>query len=431
MTVITDFDIATDLQVYLYSWDNDNAFIINFSQLGGTNVLATAALEPVQIECEVAEANIQTGITAESPYSFSPFSSELQLRLRGTNFDAFTNPNIILGRKVGLYLKDDLDQNIPLFVGYITAYNFDYIPGEAVGLSIIANDFWYYIGSYNIDRNNSNKTRTDEKIDLILEDFRAPLETAAPDVNGDAEYVLWIGNPSFREYQGNAGDIINKFMRGEQGFLFCSPGDFLSATPSRQRDNIIATTSETVNSLLYGAEPISARLGHNNTFLNLDRIVFDTSGTLGYCPSLINFDSNITDIVNEVYVSNTDNSALFVRLVDTESQLRYGTNAVVDDFTFNGTQYLTTWAQYAVASGTRPVIRSLQVPAITRSGDLDIPGLDSGLPIGQPARVVIDFNGATIDSTYIITKTTHSITPDTWMIDYSLWTRPEMEFNLA
>jgi hypothetical protein len=433
MSLIANFDIASDLQVYLFSWEDEDAFIINHSLLGGPDVLSTTELVPKQIECEVFVAEIETGFTADTPSSFSPFSGIMNLQLRGTNFDSFTNPNIILGRRIGLYLKDDLDQNIMLYAGYIQSFSFEYLPGQAVILNIEATDFLYYLNGYYVDIANTNTADfpTFEALQSIVADFRAPQENEAVLVRQSKLDVRWDNrNSADQLLVGNAGELIFNLMSGQQGYFFCSPGDFLGSTAAQKRNNIILYGRDDVLRLLRTGAT-NRLLKHGSGLMDVEQIIFDTSGDTGYCPSSINFSSDVNQIVNQVEVALSDDS-LSVSVKDLESQSRFGTNGISESYQFSdnlggglfiGEAQLKEFAEFGLATNTTPVITNLAIPAITRLGELDIPGIEYGFYAGLPARVITEFNGATVDRNYLITKTRHSITADNWMINYTMYTR--------
>jgi hypothetical protein len=436
MSLIANFDIATDLQVYLLSWEDEDAFIINHSFIGGPDVLSDTELVPKQIECVVSSADIETGFTAESPSTFSPFSGAMNLQLRGTNFDSFSNPNIILGRRIGLYIKTDIGDDVMIYSGYIQSFDFEYIPNQAVILNISATDFLYYLNGYSVDIPNagtgvSNYTTT-LAVEDILENFRAPQETVSVRVGGGG-VTNWDNLVASDQLLiGNAGELIAYLMNGQQGWVFCSPGDFLASSPEAQRNELIIEGGGggRINTFLTRDEVTIFKHGGGN--VSVDRIVFDTTDESEYCPSSIAFVSDVNQLINDVRVSLTDGTQSYF-VEDKESQARYGTNGVDESFQFAKTQIivglpfpynrLTGWGNFALASNTLPVISNLRMPAIDRSGALQIPAIEYGIYAGLPAKVITDFNGATIDRNYIITKTRHSITADNWIIDYSLYTR--------
>jgi hypothetical protein len=436
MSLIANFDIASDLQVYLASWQDDDAFIINHSLLGGPDKLSTFGLIGKQIECEVSQAEIETGFTAESNSSFSPYSGTMTLQLRGTNFDSFTNPNIILGRKISLYIKSDAGEDVMLYAGFIQAFDFEYLPGQAVILNITANDFWYYLSGYEVNIPNAGELgyTTKDALEDTISSFNEPKSSGNIVVRMTKPGVFWDQkNTSDQLLVGNAGELIYKLMSGEQGYLFCSPGDFKQYPGAASIDNLIAFDKTFALRLLALGPGQTIRLPkHGSGLVTVSQIVFDTSGESGYCPSRISFFSDISHITNQARVSLASDDEVFYFIDDEESQDRFGTNGVSDSFAFDldsEPRLLEDWAKFALSSTTKPVINSLTVSAITRSGALDIPGIEYGYYAGLPARVITDFNGANIDQNYMITKTRHTITPEAWIIDYALFTRELVDYR--
>ena len=410
--VVSDFDIATDLKVYLWSVDDEDAFIIGYSLLGGDKVLSSAEIVPTQIECQVFELQATTGVDLETSTLFQPTAKQLTMGLRVKDSDPWSNTNWILGRRISVEPSGATPP--PIFVGYISDYNFTYTPGEAVTMTVSAHDGSYYLNSFAIDKAGPPPSITDPgppirifgptsllaQISYIVEDFIPPQTPPGFYVvqNGKAHSFFLDTSLDIDLFTGNAGELLNTRVQGEQGWYAYSPQPSWSSEP----DGIAIVTRDDILQVL----------------IDDPYFVFDTSGDDGYCPFNITFGSGIQNIDNDVYVDLSQDSTEFVAKSDLTSQSRYGTNSTSYSFPFSNATNLERWADHALNSKIRPQVQTLSVSAIDRAGDL-VDVINCGPGLG--ARVKTDFNGATIDEIYMVTRQTHTITADSWTIDLNLW----------
>jgi hypothetical protein len=403
MIIKDDFDISTDLKVYLWSWDDPNAFIIGWSLLGGDNVLSSSELVATQIECQVANAVITKGFDLLTSTSFQMTSNELSLVLRVANSDPFTNSNFIAGRKISVETFEDL----PLFVGYLSAYDFEYNPGEQVVMNLAAHDGTYYLNSTEID------TVGTAGFHSLLEHFETIFSATGFYDRTESAGVIQIApsgvefidvSATYDLFRGRAGDLLNNRIQAEQGvYLY-----FTAGASQDFGDTIFIITREEILENLENTEV---------WYLTANENCDDDSGIK---ISRISTMSDLSQIDNDVYVELAQDSDVNLKLKDLGSQVAYGTNSVDGSFPFRDSSYLEKWAKYALNTNVRPRLDTISMPAITRSGGLQ--DIIYAEPT-QVARVDTSFNGANIDKKLMITKVIHSITPDNWLIDVNLWSK--------
>jgi hypothetical protein len=407
MIYIDDFDIATDLKVYLWSWDDPDAFIIGWSLLGGPDVLSSSELVATEIECQVANAEVSKGFDLLTSTSFQMTAAEMSLSIRVANSDPFTNHNFIAGRKISLEVGETPESTYPVFVGYISGYDFEYIPGEQVIMNLTAHDGTYYLNSTEIDTVGvSGEYSLRDHFVTIFSATGFYDRTASPGVIqyelGGVEFI--DTSTTYDLFKGNAGDLMNNRIQAEQGVY-----DYVTAGANQTFDDTI---------FIYTRQSILDNLAGDPYYtLSANEVCDDESAVQ---LSTLRAITDLSLIDNDVYVELAHNPTTNLKLKDLGSQVAYGTNSIQGSFPFRNSTYLDTWATYALNTNVRPRIETVSLPAITRSGDLE--GIALVEPI-QTARVVSDFNGANIDKKYMIIRARHTITPDNWTIDLNLWSK--------
>jgi hypothetical protein len=412
-----DYDVAESVKVYLWSWDDPNAFIINHSLIGGSDVLSTSSLEPTLVSCEVAQISIDTGWDLDSAVTFQSSSGRMNITLRADNSDSFSNPNIILGRKMSVEIPTLLN-NFVLYAGYITSFNFEYLPDNQVLININCHDALYYMFQHISEGDPfplEPVTNLEDQIIKILWDYTPPSGAEdfhqLPFVLGTPWAQFLDESPTYEVFRGNAGQLLNLRMLGEQGAMLA-------------QGNGSEFAIDYTELYVYTRERILKTLGPSTPGDFIQTINIDTSGVSGVCPSLILFSSDLQNVTNQVQVSLDQDSDEFYELSDRASQVRFGTSSVSANIPFASSEYLPDWARYAMVSNLSPVIDVIQIPAVNRLGSLvSSPNVPFAMRPGDRANTKIQYNGANIEKNYLIRKVRHTIDADNWLIEASLWSR--------
>jgi hypothetical protein len=407
------FNIAESIEVYLWSWANSNAFIINHSLIGGSDVLATTELEPTLMNCKVSDIAIETGWDLDSAVTFQASSGQMNLTMRAENADSFSNPNIILGRKMSVEIPV-IGEQFFLFTGWITSYNFEYLPGNQVLINITCSDALYYINQHISEGDPFPLEPSSDlanQITKILWNYTPPSGAEdfhqLPTILGTPWAQFLASSGTYELFEGRAGSLINQRLLAEQGAMrVLTSGSNIEP----EETYLYVYTRDQINKIIQDEVP-----GDGIQTFNID-----TSGESGLCPSLILFDSSLDRITNEVSISLAQDSEEFYTTRDRESQIRFGTSSVVTSAPFESAEYLEEWARYALVSNLSPVLNTIQIPAIARSGDISLAAFMSP---GDRANTKIQYNGANIDKNYLIRKVRHSINTDNWIVEASLWSR--------
>lgn len=398
-TNVSNFDIKNDLKVYLYSYDPD-LFIIGYSLLGGPKELGTSDLDREEINCEVYAASFTNGVDVLDSTLFQPTANQMSLSLRVANSDPFINANFTIGRQIELAV-DETSLIRSVWLGYISDFTFEYVPDEPVLMNLTAHDALYYLNQHYIDKPNPDDELfspfafIDEQFEYIVSDFIAPQTEDPPviDLISMGQDVLFLNySEDFSLYTGFAGDLMNNRAQAANAFFTYA-------------NNKITILSKTRIEFVLTQSP---------------RFAFDTTASSHLCPTRLSFESNLQYINNDVFVELTQNPDSNYRAVDLELQRRYGITEIEGSFTFYSESSLSEWANYNLNAKALPQLRTIQIKPIDQVGDLK--NTYTTLP-GEVVSVFTDYNGIEIEKVYLVTRVTHTITPDTWIIDLELWNR--------
>lgn len=125
MSVITDFNIATDLKVeFLLPLESENVFIIGISELGGedllsaagsfvigesllggTDLLGASAIDWQDLACSVSQAQLNIGGSVKSQLYFQPEPAQAVITLQTYEFDPSNNASFRPGVSVRVRLN--------------------------------------------------------------------------------------------------------------------------------------------------------------------------------------------------------------------------------------------------------------------------------------------------------------------------------------
>ena len=130
------------------------------------------------------------------------------------------------------------------------------------------------------------------------------------------------------------------------------------------------------------------------------------------------------DVANEITVSliNDDDTKVIARnqsSIDFLGNLPYQVQLNLDFPAGNPEQYLQSWADDLVIPDGRTKVTNIEWSPIRRDGRLNNSwNLEPGIDV---TKVHLDYQTHTIDDSYIVSKLTHSITPENWVMGIELW----------
>lgn len=413
MTTIANFDIAKHLRVEAYMpneadnifiigisklGSNDllaasGGFVINVSLLGGTDVLGTsgqAGLEWQEITCEVSKADISIGGEVENNLYFQPSPAILSLDLQSWTLDPNTNSSFRPGTNIRLRLDNELVEKV-LFSGYIDNLDVTYRPDGPNLIKLKAYDpFKRYVNS-RLDLFDSD---TDfpagyvtpyEQLELVAEGLGTAMHSSSAATEGEI--------PSTLLTDVIPNNLIYDAIQVGLGLFWIdqATGEFVFIPRPTIGGEIPAGTYTVGNN-------------HDDAY--------------HLCMSDIEVVSDQDAIFNSLKVALTSDSSTYVVIKDQDSIDLYGTFA--QDVTINTTDEveLTRWATDVFAQSPSKLVKSVETPAINRTGVLtEAAFFDPGTLIGVE-YVTTDID---ISDYYTITRVSHSIDVDNWYTTLELW----------
>lgn len=413
MSVITDFNIASDLRVEFYlpnvegnffiigisllGSDDELAgvdeFIIGTSLLGGTDVLAPTGEIPFvwkQFECSVSKADLEIGGDVQDSLYFQPRPAQLSLTMQNLAIDPSANRLIRPGVPVRLRIVKGLVDET-LFSGFIDKINVGYDTDNQHLMQFTAYDsFKKFVNSRLGTFDTTDPVEYPdgyatpyEVIEQLADLFGTAMHASSEDLPGEipgATYDEFI--PSFVLYEAiKVGLAIFWINQATQEFVVIPRPVTLDGT---------------------GAYTVGNQHG----------------GALHLCMSDIRADSDVDKVYNSLQVSLKSDSATNITIKNQDSIDLYGEFAVDTVLDTTDSAQLTRWAEAVFNQTTTKLIDSVQTPAIDRLGNL------THAAVFQPGETVnIDYQTSALDiqDTYTITKVSHTIDVNNWFTTIELW----------
>jgi len=432
MSVITDFDIATDLKVEFFLPDtSDNAFIVGISPLGGTDVLSnegsfilgesllggTDLLGAVgfiwqNLSCTTHKAQIGNGGQIQDQLYFQPQPAQASIILQTYEYDPSYNSSFRPGVPVRVRLeKAELDQII--WSGVVDSISGTYEQEGSNLLQVIAYDSMKQLLNTRIpefDSSNPDGYVTPyEQLELIAEQFGTSMHSSSLESPGKI--------PSETLTQVIPSSLILEAIQVGLGLFWIDPvtQEFVFVPrpdPSIIPDFPVGAGYFTLGtSLLGGADVLGSgdivyTVGNNHDQL------------YHLCMSDINTLSSSDEVFNSLRVDLKSDAETFVIQENVDSISLYGTYA--KDVTINTTDQaeLERWTAAVFNQSPTNLVQSVETLTTDRQGNLTegallSPGELIGVSFSQDILEISDY--------YTITKVSHYIDSDTWLTTLDLW----------
>jgi len=410
MTVISDFDIATDLKVefFLAGGGNEN-FIIGVSLIGGENTLAGAGVFTIgfslldgadvlggedygfvwtDLTCTTSRASIQIGGSVRDQLYFQPESAKANVTLQTWDYDPSQAPAFRPGVKMRIrLLKDSINQI--LYQGIVESIS----------------------GTYDVDGNNLLQVSA-------LDSFNNLMNTRLVEFDSTTDYPAGYVTP----YEQLA--IV------AQGFgtaMHPDSSDPNGEIPSTILTNVIPST------LVYDAIQIGVGLFWIDPATEKFVFVERRQGAVPADTPIIgnhHDDPNhlcMTDITTSLSANQVYNSLKIALRSDSEtSVLRENQDSIdlygyyAQDVTLNvtGEDELNRWADEVFVATPTSVVDSVDTKTINRLGELTEAAFMSP---GQTVGIHYSHENYEINDYYTITRVSHDIDPNNWFTTLNLW----------
>ena len=411
MSVITDFDIATDVKVELYvpnaagdvfilgvsllgSTDlllGDGQFIIGYSLLGSTDVLSDGSStyqfiwQP--IECETSQMEISLGGQIQSNISFQPEPADLAITVQSWTFDPNNNSAVRSGTRIRIRLDDGI-VNHTLFSGFIETIGVTYRPDGPNLIRITAFDGHKRLVNFRIDTWDT----TGYGASISPTDQIDELATLTGNVVSASSVSLAGLIPTTTATNTIANNYLNDALEVGLGIFWINPET--QELEVRDRPQVVTAGMTTYI------------IGNNHGDEN------------HLCMSNIAVDSNSDSSINDLKVSLTSNSATYVVVRDQDSVELYG--ELSQDVSINTTDVteLTRWANAVSAGSPSKQVQLVATPALDRQRNLTeaalfTPGTYIGVDYQTDNIHIVDY--------YTVVKARQSVDVNNWFTTLELW----------
>ena len=411
MSLLTDFDIATDLKVEFYiPNDADNLFIIGVSDIGGTNVLAGAgwfiigvseiggtdvlaegeyAFDWQDLNCDTSRVVTALGGQVENMTYFIATPSSAQIQLQSYTYDPTNNRTIRPGTPVRVRLnRGELD--FVIYRGYIDTLDVSY---TIDGLNLI-----------NI---------------TALDSFRQVVNTRLAEFDTTTDFPEGYASPY---------EVIEKVAEGFGTSMNAlsteSPGKIPSVLVTDVIPNVIMTDAIQVGLGFFWIDPATEEF----VFIPRPAIgaIPDGTYTVGnshedefhLCMNDLTVNADYDDVYNSLRVALKSDDATYVLRTDPDSIDLYDVSALDVQINTTDIDELNIWADRVFTQSPTRLVKSVETPALDRSGNLTHAA--EILP-GELIGVKYETSDMNIDTYYSVSRVSHFVTADNWFTTLELW----------
>jgi len=432
MTVLTNFDIATDLKVeFFLPFRSENVFIVGVSQLGGIDLLSTggqfilgdsllggedllgaSSFTWQDLACTTHLAQISNGGAIEDQLYFQPQPAQAQLTLQTYEYDPSHNSSFRPGVPVRVRLeKDEFDQII--WNGIVDNISGTYAKEGKNLLQITAFDSMKQLLNTRIElfdsENEEGFVTPYEQLELIAEQFGTSMNAQSTETAGKIPSTL-LDNVIPTELIQEAIQIgLGLFWidPATQEFVFVPRPD-ASILP----DFPVGAGYFTVGESLLGGLDV---LGDGTIVYTVGN---NHDQRYHLCMSDLVTRASSDEVFNSLKVDLKSDPEIFTIQENSDSISLYGVYA--KDQTINTTdlEELERWTSAVFNQSPTNLVQSVETLTRDRLGDLTEAAL---LSPGELIGVDFSQDILTISNYYTITKVSHYIDPDTWLTTLDLW----------
>jgi hypothetical protein len=416
MSVISNFDIATDLKVEFFVpnaagdtfilgvselggtdlLSGSGEFILGYSLLGGTDILATGdgtysfIWEPAQ--AEVSAFSTSLGGSINDNFTFNPESASANISMQSYTYDPTNNSAIRSGTPIRIRLDDGVIDQV-IYSGYIDAIDVSYYPDGPNVIRISAYDIYKRLVNSRIPLWDT----TDYGADITpLEQIEEVALAAGMTVSGDSDDPAGL-IPTEVKTNATANIFINDALQVGLAVIWINPETSEIELRNRPKAATGGATTYTI--------------GNNHPTPS-------SPDPYHLCMSDIKVLSDQGMNTNSLLVTLASNDTISVLVENQDSIDLYGTNS--DDVTVNTTNIgeLQAWAEAVFAGMPAHAVKTVETPAIDRLGNLTQAAIFTpGTLIG----VNYTTSNINIDEYYTITKVSHSVDVNNWFTTLELW----------
>lgn len=398
MSVVTDFNIATDLKVeMLLPQDVGNTFVLGISLLDGPDVLGTdsaGVLAWQDLACEVNRVQTTIGGAMASNVYYQADSGKANIQLQSWEFDPNNYTYIRPSTQIRVRVVKG-GYSFIVWKGFVDNIQVEYAPDQKNQITIDATDLWallvnrrfdYYPDAFSPDLIDPSYALDAAAYWLTMSGF--PLEAnPGPTINPQPMMTtLEQENVTF-------GAVVANILNSGLGFTWVNPN----------------TDELEYRTRAYSGLPIYT-IGNNHGDAN------------HLCMADLSMTSRSDDIYNNVLITQKNQYLDIVKWValykDQDSIDLFGERS--DDFTVDLARLedAALWSQLVFTAKPQNVVQDVTTPAIDRSRNLT--EAIEFMP-GDFVGVVYETDDINIDTDYTVTRVRHSIDVNNWFTTLEVW----------
>jgi hypothetical protein len=393
MSVINNFDIATDLKVeMLLAEGARNVFVLGISTLGGTNVLGDDTSGNVtwqDLACEVNAVNTSIGGSIGSNVFFQADSGKAQINMQSWTFDPNNYPFIRPGVEVRVKAKRGGYEFI-LWHGTLDDITVTYAPDQPNQITVNATDFWALLVNRRFDFEPTVPLLPSEAIQLAIDEVAATGFVIPYDSFSINPEWYMTGTPQMNT---TFGQVAANCLTTGLGFIAINPNTgYLEYRPRATTGGYVYT------------------IGNNHGEAN------------HLCMADLDSEMRSDQVFNSTLVTQKYEylgDPIFTQLyTDQDSIDLFGQRS--EDFTVDLATVADAdaWAQAVFMPKPITVVTSVTTPAIDRSRNLT--EAIEFMP-GDTVRVLYSNDDIDIDTVYTVTRVRHIIDVNNWFTTLEVW----------
>ena len=393
MSVLTNFDIATDLKVeMLLPQDVNNVFVLGVSLLGGSDVLgddASGTLAWQDLACEVNRVETTIGGSIASNVYFQANAGQASINLQSWEFDPNNYSFIRPGTEIRVRIARDEYSRI-IWHGTVDSIDVAYAPDQQNQISIEATDFWALLVNRRFDYEPTTALLPTDAIYLAVAEVAATgFDIPFDGFSINPEWYM-TGTPALNT---TFGAVIADVLTTGLGFIHIDPNTGYLVYRPRANSGIPTYI-----------------IGNNH-------------GEPGHlCMADLESTTDSDDIYNTVLVSQKYEylgDPKFSQLyIDQDSIDLFGQRS--EDFTVDLASLADADAWANAVFAPKPVTRVQQVVTPTIDRLRDLTEAAEFMP-GDYVGVVFETDNINIDQNYTVTRVRHSIDVNNWFTTLEVW----------
>lgn len=391
----SNFDIATDVRVWLYLPAGNDVFTWSLSKWSSGDKWAdgtVSSFDWTPIQATVADLRITSGMSTDQGAIFQIEPGTLDLTLQSDDYDPNANNAIRVGTRIKITIPNSSEVDSPIFFGKIQDINVSYVPDGPNTITVVAGDLVTDLMEF---KSNAINQPANTEVDT----YATAIELAAQagiDIFVVSDFYGGITMQSYNQDDFITGELVNECLVAELGMLVREP---------EAEDYLIYRTRSYVDSIGDG-QPADYYFDN------------DHSAVGHLCFTDIQVQNTGVGMANSITGFLKKDAAITYSKTNTDSTDVYGFKPL--EYTANlwNVTMLQNWVETLL--GRTPTKRISLITGSPINPDNSMNDLAFVYP-SQIVRTKFTRPSFSADETSLITKIEHIINPDGWSTTLDLW----------